>query len=190
MMRATEELSGSVGTSPACRALGVTSLTPLGLPDGALADHLPTLASALDAAVRRTRPQVVFAPWVLERHPDHRAVPAALARTTTQVEVWGYEAHTPLHPTHAVPLADAAVAAKRRALAIHAATAGLAFDLEATLALARWRSLATRAGVGYAEAFHAVPAAELAELVAATTAAWERAVNPAAAPDGPRAPER
>lgn len=176
----------------AATRLGVAAVRPLGLPDGRLSAHLPALTAALERAIRTTRAEVVFAPWVLERHPDHRAVPAALARVAAaDLEVWGYEAHTPLHATHVLPLDADALAAKRAALDVHAATAGLAFDLDATLGLARWRSLAARAGSGHAEAFHVVPLAALRGLVERTAAAWDDGpVSRAAGPAGPAAPLR
>lgn len=156
----------------ACGRLGVTA-PPwcLGLPDGELRRHGEVLASRLQEAVDRVRPEVVLTPWLLDRHPDHRAVTAALARTTAAkaTEVWGYEAHTPLTPTRAVAI-DGVVDRKLAALRLHV-TAGEAFGLEATVALNRWRSLLTAAGHGHAEAFHAAPWERFTALAATVATA-------------------
>lgn len=159
-------------TAAACERLGVGPPVALGLPDGKLSSHLEVLAARLEERLVAVDPQVVLVPWVLERHPDHRAVVAALARTAPRdLEVWGYEVHTPLHPSHVVALAVDDLARKRAALHAHR-TAGLAFRLDTTLALNRWRSLAVTAGEGHAEAFHVVAWHELAALAHLGEQAW------------------
>lgn len=139
----------------------------LSLPDGGVSGHVDRLAAELATAVERHRPDVVFAPWVGDRHPDHRAVTRALACLDLKgTEVWGYEVHDPTVPNRAVDI-SAVVTRKRAALAAHV-TAGLALNLEATLALNRWRSLGVRGGNGWAECFHAVGGDELRALVERT----------------------
>lgn len=164
----------------ACALLGARPPTFLGLPDGHLPAHAHAVADALDDRLRALRPQAVLVPWALERHADHRAIVAALAATPRHpdVDVWCYEVHTPLHPSHLVPLDDDAVARKREALLAHA-TAGLAFPLEATLALNRWRSITVGADTGHAEAFHVTTWDALPGLAALAERSWAR---PAAAP--------
>lgn len=145
--------------------LGGVDPVPLGLPDGGLDAHLVTLATALGAAIAREDPDLVLTPWPFERHPDHRAVTEALALTLEEraagpggapsLQVWGYEAHTPIpFPSHVIDVTDT-LATKRAALEVHA-TAALAFDLRAVLGLGEWRSIATSAGRGHAEAFLAL----------------------------------
>lgn len=65
----------------ASRVLGLRFRENLGLPDGGLADG-PGAAPvrAIVAALRRHRPEIVLAPWLEERHPDHAAAGALLAR--------------------------------------------------------------------------------------------------------------
>lgn len=153
----------------ACRILGLGAPPRfLGLPDGGLHARGRPLAAMIDAVLEEHEPDVVLSPWLLETHPDHRAVATALARTDPprDVQVWGYEAHTPVLPTRAVPI-TAVLDRKRAALQAHH-TAAAAFDLEATLALNRWRSLATDAGQGHAEAFHATTWQDYLRLVAVT----------------------
>lgn len=144
--------------------------TALGLPDGGLPARRADLAAATAAALAATAPDLVLAPWPLERHPDHRAVAAGLldaldAGAGEGAAVWTYEAHTPIPaPSHVVDVTDH-VDAKRAALDEHV-TAGEAFDLRACLGLATWRSLATRAGRGAAEGFLALDADGLRDALA------------------------
>lgn len=150
----------------ACATLGARVHATLALPDGTVTDHHPALVSALVDALRVVGPDLVLAPWPLEAHPDHRATLRATAEALStaatsaregaaQPALWTFEAHTPIpNPSHVIDITDH-VATKRAALAAHATAAG-AFDLTACLALARWRSLATRAGRGEAEAFLAL----------------------------------
>ncbi len=156
----------------ACRHLGARPPLLLGLPDGNVADHRDTLAARLQRHLLEVDPDVVFTPWPLERHTDHRACTAALAQVApTRAELWGYEAHTPIPLPDRVVDITSALAAKRAALDAHL-TAGQAFDLHACLGLARWRSLSTAAGRGAAEAFLTMSWAGLPSLVAAAGAAW------------------
>lgn len=159
----------------ACGRLGARPPRFLSLPDGHVSDHLDHLATLLQHELSAHSPQVVFTPWPLERHPDHRACTAALARLhPTDAEVWGYEAHTAIPlPDRVIDIRDD-VAAKKAALAAHV-TAARAFDLDASLGLARWRSLTTDAGHGAAEAFLTLPWEELPGLTDAAARAWSMA---------------
>jgi len=156
----------------ACRRLGAHPPLSLGLPDGRVFEHLDQLVSLLRHQLSSLTPQVVLTPWPLERHPDHRACTAALARAQpTEAELWGYEAHTPIPLPDRVIDIHADLAAKEAALAAHV-TAARAFDLHACLGLARWRALSTDAGHGAAEAFLTLSREELPSLIAAAEAAW------------------
>jgi N-acetylglucosamine malate deacetylase 1 len=156
----------------ACALLGAQPPTHLGLPDGRVSSAVSRLAEGLQRALERTDPQLLLVPWVLEAHPDHRAVTAALAQLDPcGADLWGYEAHTPIPlPDRVIDISRTADR-KREALRAHA-TAGLAFELEASLGLARWRSLSTRAGAGHAEAFLTSPWDILPDLVRAAARAW------------------
>jgi LmbE family N-acetylglucosaminyl deacetylase len=167
----------------ACAILGAEPPSALGLPDGAVSRHEPELVQALGETLRAGRPQLVLTPWPLERHPDHRATTAALAAALGREhaaapswphpEVWGYEAHTAITaPTRVVDI-TLHLDRKRAALAAHA-TAAQAFELEACLGLARWRSLATTAGRGAAEAFVALDRDDLSRAVTAGARGWRR----------------
>lgn len=151
----------------ACVALGLTDPpVSLGLPDGGLADARAELTAAIAEVAARLRPEVVLTPWLLDRHPDHLVTTRVLVDVDlpAATEIWGYEAHVPLTPTRAVAI-DQVVDRKRAALGAHE-TAAFAMDLDATLALNRWRSLITGGGRGHAEVFHAVLRDRFLDLVA------------------------
>jgi len=175
----------------ACATLGVGVHATLALPDGAVRAHHASLVAAVADALTALRPDLVLAPWPLEAHADHRAVLHATAAALTgpatptptlagaMVTLWTYEAHTPIpNPSHVIDVTDH-VATKRAALAAHVTAAG-AFDLTACLALARWRSLATRAGRGAAEAFLELTPDAALTLLASTTTSAGAALGPAA----------
>ncbi|MBK9180818.1 MAG: PIG-L family deacetylase [Acidimicrobiales bacterium] len=157
--RAEAEVAGAV--------LGVATRF-CGLPDGAVASRLDELVGVVAALAAELAPEVVFAPWPLDGHPDHRAVARALARAAVTLpagaEVWGYETWTPLEPTRVVDV-TAVVDRKREAIAAHV-TAHQAFDVGAMLGLNRYRSVHGLLGRGFAEAFFAVPAGRWATVVA------------------------
>ncbi|MDA3023590.1 MAG: PIG-L family deacetylase [Actinomycetota bacterium] len=153
--------------------LGAHVAATLGLADGALAQHRDELVEHVHAAIGRARPDLVLAPWPLDGHPDHRAVAEVAAEALlldgwssgggASPALWTYEVHTPIHaPTHIVDVTDH-LEQKRAALEVHLTAAG-AFDLTACLGLARWRSLATRAGRGAAEAYLEIDPATLLRL--------------------------
>ena len=151
-----EEFVRSVGR------LGGGVHATLGLADGGLSEQRDALVQHVHDAVIALRPDLVLAPWPLDAHPDHRAVSEAAAEALLLTAwssgghamplLWTYEVHTPIPaPTHVVDVTEH-VAAKLAALEEHRTAAG-AFDLTACLGLARWRSLATCAGRGAAEAY-------------------------------------
>lgn len=148
----------------ACAELGVHPPAFADLPDGRLGEHLPQLERRLTEVVSDLEPQVVFAPWPLDGHPDHRAAARAVAGVALapDVEIWTYEVWSPL-PANRVVDVTRAWDAKVRALACHDSTHHT-FDPSAHLSLARWRSLFGLDGHGYAEAFLVVDPAGLRVL--------------------------
>lgn len=159
--------------SAACRVLGVGDVRFLGLGDGALGASMGALGDAIGAAVAEAAPDAVLLPWFLDDHPDHQALSVALGRCagalSPGLEVWGYETWTPLPANRLVDISSV-LDRKRRALAAHV-TAHLAFDVSATLGLARWRSLHGLMGRGHAEAFLAAPVEEYLDLTDRASAA-------------------
>ena len=151
----------------ACGILGVPPPVFLGLPDGGLGAAVHQLVEGLGQAVATTDPDLVLAPWPLDRHADHRWCARVVGEQLADgVQVWGYEAHVPLTPTRAVDVTRV-VDRKRRALRAHR-TAGLAMDLEATLGLNRWRSIPVTGGRGYAEVFLGLTARDWRRVVELT----------------------
>lgn len=146
----------------ATRAAAVAGATPrfLGLTDGALSQQGSELSAALRAAIAELDPEVVFAPWLLDGTPDHRAVAEALVEALADPgggggpEIWGYEVWTALVPNRIVEITTV-IERKRAALASHE-TASLALDLSAGEGLGRWRSMQSLGGRGWAEAFLAL----------------------------------
>jgi LmbE family N-acetylglucosaminyl deacetylase len=150
----------------ACGILGATVEGVLSLPDGGLSGHEEAVTAAVDAVVARFRPDVVFAPWPLDEHPDHRAVCRALAACPSlerPTEIWCYEVWAALVPNRLVDISSS-WERKRRALKAHV-SAGASFDPTAHLALNRWRSIAGLGGVGQAEAYLVLTPDELRRLI-------------------------
>jgi len=137
----------------ACEILGAEEPTILGYPDGSVAEHVDALARDVSRIVADMRPQLVFAPWWLDGHPDHQAVAAALvaADVPASTVIWSGETWTPLIPNRIVDITGT-VERKRAAIGAHR-TASESFDLGAILGLNRYRSMRGLRGVGYAEAF-------------------------------------
>lgn len=108
-------------------------------PDGALR-CTTALVSRLRIALRRFRPQVVYAPGPDEGHPDHRST-ARLARAALPAgaELLFYEVWTPLRRIDAIVDITGRIAPKIAAVrAYRSQCRALRFDL-ACRGLARWR---------------------------------------------------
>lgn len=153
----------------ACRILGLGEPSFLGLPDGEVAAHLHALTAAIQARLDRGC-ELVLLPWHGDDHADHRAVGRALAacRADPDLPVWGGEVWTPLPATR---LVDVTGAADELARAVRAhRTAHEAFDLDALLALKRYRSVHGLRGRGHAEAFLVLPFGDYADAVAGSSA--------------------
>jgi LmbE family N-acetylglucosaminyl deacetylase len=149
----------------ACDILGLPAPRFLSFVDGTLSDQIEGLSEAIGSAIREFQPDVVFVPWFLDGHADHRAMSLALAAVepAPDVEVWGFEWWTALPPNRLVDVSS--VYAKKEAAVTAHATAHLAFDVGAALALSRWRSLQGLHGLGHGEAFLAAPYSGYRDLV-------------------------
>ena len=149
----------------ACHILGANKPLVLGYPDGSVASHLTDLVADLSDVISREHPQMLFTPWWLDDHPDHRAVAAAVveADLSHDIPIWFGEIWTPLIPNRLVDITST-IDLKRSALAAHE-TAAEAFDLEAFVGLNRYRSVRGLKGEGYAEAFLVTSAEASRELL-------------------------
>lgn len=144
----------------AATLLGVRDTRWLGFDDGRLSEQAVDLGPAIVRLLDELRPDLVVAPWWGDGHADHVAVATALADaievtgTGEELAVWGSEVWTPAPITHLVEIDDV-LSTKQAALDAHA-TGRLAFDLDAMLALNRYRSLHGLRGRGHAEGYVAL----------------------------------
>jgi LmbE family N-acetylglucosaminyl deacetylase len=120
-------------------------------------------AQRLRDQLRAFRPDVVYLPSALERHPDHRATGDVLAAAVSgggfDFECRAYEVWTPLAPNRVVDI-DRAVERKRAALRCYGSQLEHTDFLHAVIALNGYRSSLVPGGrCRYAEAFHAAPLA-------------------------------
>jgi len=83
----------------AARELGIGFRDNLGLPDTGLAPT-PDQIEAVVGVLRRCRPELVLAPWIEDRHPDHAAAGALVTRA---VYFAGVRRFAPSHGERFVP---------------------------------------------------------------------------------------
>ena len=88
----------------AAAELGLAFRDNLGLPDTGLAPTPEQLAVVV-GVLRRRRPELVLAPWIEDRHPDHAAAGALVARAVYFAGVRRFAASPPDDP--GAPAADA-----------------------------------------------------------------------------------
>jgi LmbE family N-acetylglucosaminyl deacetylase len=140
----------------ASSVLGASSPIFLGFEDGDLARSLPALSTAISDHVADFRPQAIYAPWLLDAHPDHQALAAAVARAAVpaETEVWGYEVWAAV-PVNRLVDVEKVWDLKERAMAEHRTPAAV-FGTAGHLALNRWRSVHGSGGTGHMEAFLAL----------------------------------
>jgi N-acetylglucosamine malate deacetylase 1 len=144
----------------ALEALGIQSIVFLDAADGQLA-ATPALAQRLRTILSEKRPQIVYLPFFLEEHPDHRATSILLRDATRgsglQFLCHGYEVWTPLFPNCLVRI-DEVIEAKRQSLTHYQSQLAEADYLHSSLGLNAYRSNAFLGGTcRYAEAFCVLP---------------------------------
>lgn len=147
----------------ALQRLGANRMVCLDAEDGAL-DKCAWAAEKLRDVLVKLQPEIVYVPFYLEEHPDHRAASRvlldAVAGTSLQFQCMGYEVWTPLFPNCLVRI-DATVEVKKQALQEYRSQLKQCDYLHASIGLNAHRS----AGLmnppntpgGYAEAFYATP---------------------------------
>jgi LmbE family N-acetylglucosaminyl deacetylase len=127
----------------------------------------PDLRDGLRRALDATRPQVVYVPFFLDAHPDHRATAELLLAATgagDRFECRGYEVWTPLYPNCLVDIGET-VDLKRRALEHYRSQLADNDYVHAALGLNAYRSmLLSRSTPGFVEAFFAAPLADYRRL--------------------------
>ncbi|HEU4619274.1 MAG TPA: PIG-L deacetylase family protein [Gammaproteobacteria bacterium] len=137
--------------------LGLSEPMFLDAEDGALAE-CAWAAAGLRAILLEHRPELVYLPFYLEEHRDHRATSRvlldAVAGTPLDFECAGYEVWTPLFPNCLVRI-DETMPIKKEALAQYESQLADADYLHASVGLNMHRSIGLLGSRGgYAEAFH------------------------------------
>ncbi len=149
----------------AAEVLGVAGRDHLGLPDGALDQHLEAMAAGIRRALVSQRPELLLVPSPLEASGDHRAAFRALHDllggvrrgdplwpVVEELQVFAYEVNHPLRPDLLVDVGDQ-VPAIERAMACYASQQARHDYSAARLGLARFRALTLPPGVQAAEAY-------------------------------------
>jgi LmbE family N-acetylglucosaminyl deacetylase len=153
----------------ALRILGINDMVCLDAPDGALG-QTAWAASKLKEVLEQRKPRLVYLPFYLEEHPDHRATSKvlldAVAGTSLTFQCIGYEVWTPLFPNCLVKI-DRTVEVKKAALSCYRSQLAQTDYLHASIGLNAHRSAGLLdARHGYAEAFHALALADYREQFA------------------------
>jgi N-acetylglucosamine malate deacetylase 1 len=144
----------------ALQRLGVNRMICLDAEDGALS-QCPWAAEKLRDVLRKFQPDLVYVPFYLEEHADHRAASQVLldaaAGTSLQFQCIGYEVWTPLFPNCLVRI-DASVDTKKQALQEYRSQLQQCDYLHASIGLNAHRSAGLLqepgSAAGYAEAFY------------------------------------
>jgi LmbE family N-acetylglucosaminyl deacetylase len=155
----------------ALSVLGIERLEFLDAPDGHLASADGAVTSRLRKILIDGRFDLVYLPFFLEEHPDHRAASrvliAALRDSGLDLQCMGYEVWTPLFPNCLVNI-DATVERKREALGHYRTQLAEADYPHTQLGLNAYRSAAFLGGTcRYAEAFCALPLDQYRDLYSA-----------------------
>jgi LmbE family N-acetylglucosaminyl deacetylase len=153
----------------ALQRLGANKMICLDAEDGALS-QCTWAAEKLRDVLRRMQPDLVYVPFYLEEHVDHRAASQvlldAVAGTSLQFQCIGYEVWTPLFPNCLVRI-DSSVEIKKQALQEYRSQLQQCDYLHASIGLNAHRSagLLQQPGStgGYAEAFHVTSLAQYRE---------------------------
>lgn len=153
----------------ALHRLGVNRMVCLDAEDGAL-DKCTWAAEKLREVLLRQQPDIVYLPFYLEEHPDHRAASQVLldaaSGTSLQFQCMGYEVWTPLFPNCLVRI-DSTVEVKKQALQEYRSQLQQCDYLHASIGLNAHRSagLLNPKGSqgGYAEAFYSLSLPEYRE---------------------------
>jgi N-acetylglucosamine malate deacetylase 1 len=151
----------------ALSVLGIQQHHFLDAADGALRST-PALAEKLRQILLAGRFDLIYLPFFLEEHPDHRAASRVLLDaahgTDLKFQCLGYEVWTPLFPNCLVNI-DATLALKRAALAHYRSQLAEADYAHTQFGLNAYRSAALLGGsCRHAEAFCALPLRQYREL--------------------------
>jgi LmbE family N-acetylglucosaminyl deacetylase len=151
----------------AMKTLGVQNGIFLDAEDGHL-DSAHALPHRVREILHVIRPDLVYLPFFLEEHPDHRAATQILLDategTSLRFDCCGYEVWTPLFPNCLVEI-NAVVGIKKRALLQYQSQLAENDYLHASLGLNAYRSIAlSKQRGGFVEAFFLASLPEYREL--------------------------
>lgn len=158
----------------ALNVLGDIEMICLDAEDGALKQS-DWAAERLRAILRERQPDLVYLPFYLEEHVDHRATSKvlldAVAGTSLRFQCIGYEVWTPLFPNCLVRI-DETMPTKKQALTHYASQLAEMDYMHACVGLNAHRSAGLLdARNGYAEAFHVLSLPDYREQYARFCAA-------------------
>jgi LmbE family N-acetylglucosaminyl deacetylase len=147
--------------------LGLSELIFLDQQEGRLKSS-KQLLDQLDQIFRKVRPEVIYLPWLLDNHVDHRAVNQifwhSCRRWRGTCTVYAYEVWTPLMPNRVIDITDHAEI-KKKALSQYTSQLKDVDYLNTIMALNRYRSITNMKGQGYAEAFVSMDIEEYLRLL-------------------------
>jgi LmbE family N-acetylglucosaminyl deacetylase len=127
----------------------------------------PGLGLRLRRHLLELRPQLVYLPFFLEEHPDHRAASQVLLEASEETDLsfrcHGYEVWTPLFPNCLVNI-DETVELKKKCIAHYKSQLSDTDYLHTAIGLNAYRSSALLSDCRYAEAFCALSLSEYLEL--------------------------
>jgi LmbE family N-acetylglucosaminyl deacetylase len=117
--------------------------------------------------LKALRPDIVYLPFFLEEHSDHRAVNQLLSQSASIAQVdfdcFGYEVWTPLFPNYLIDI-SAVIEVKRKALEQYHSQLSDMNYIHTSFGLNAYRSSALLETGGYAEAFFCAPVREYLNL--------------------------
>jgi LmbE family N-acetylglucosaminyl deacetylase len=154
----------------AAQILGIRTLIFLDAEDSHLhSDRL--VADRLGEILERERPDIVYLPFFLEGHLDHRAANDVLLAATRgsalRFECRGYEVWTPLFANCMINI-DETVDLKRQALSCYQSQLAVTDYLHSSIGLNAYRAMGLGSRSGrFAEAFHALELADYRRLYGA-----------------------
>ena len=151
----------------AAQALGVSALTFLDAEDSHLSSDT-NVGLRLRDVLLREKPDIVYLPFFMEAHPDHRAASTVLCSATLgtalQFECRGYEVWTPLLANSLVRI-DETIDTKRRAMQCYGSQLAEIDYLHCMEGLNAYRAMSFGSPkVRFAEAFHALSLADYRRL--------------------------
>lgn len=151
----------------AAQVLGVAALAFLDAEDSRLSSDTH-VGMRLREILVRERPDIVYLPFFMEAHPDHRAANTVLRSatlgTSLQFECRGYEVWTPLVANSLVRI-DETIAAKRQAMECYRSQLAETDYLRCINGLNAYRAMSFGTDTAqFAEAFHALPLSDYLRL--------------------------